>query len=1035
MLKKFIKKYTHILQLVVLLSILMAITIIISNLGNHYSFLNIDKKVIMDFNKTGTVNLNGKWEFYWKKLYTYEDLKNGNKKPDIYAEVPNVWNNYRINGHKLSGYGYATYRLKVKVSDSSKMMAVRIRNMSAAYKLYIDNKLIASNGKVGINAEDTVPQYKTVTAKFTPQKDEFNIIIQVSNYSYARGGMWYPVKLGTSYDISSQNETLMMKDIFLIGALIALAIYYINFFLFRPKERINLLFVLICVIAAARLFNYGEFNIFSYEKTVFLEYFFDCLLPLLFLVIVNQMLPNNISKKKVEGLKIITMVEIIIFIVFPVHIYTSFVYIFEVVYSMCILVALVISIRAFKMKKSNSVIITAACMLVVISFINDMLFQNNVILHINDDISPIAIFISIMLESFVLSRRFADAFTKAEELSSKLSSSLKKEKEMQERLLRLDKLKDEFLANTSHELRTPLSGIISITESMIRGVNGSINEMQKKDLSTVVSSGRRLLNLVNDILDISKLKNRDIKLYKKSLDINKIISSIVNVFRYLNKNKKVKMVIEIPDNISYVMADEDRFNQIMYNLIGNAVKFTEEGYIKIYAAQENDYVKIIVEDTGDGIAKDKMSKIWDAFEQIDTSITRKHGGTGLGLYITKQLIELHGGAITAQSQIGTGSKFIFTLPVSKSISNSLEKKENTNLQFKYADKLYLPDKILQNGYSILVVDDDALNLYSIINALKLEGYNITPVSSGVKALEELKVNNDYSLVILDIMMPEMSGYEVCKRIRESKTIYDLPVLMLTANNQPKSIVSSFEAGANDFLTKPFEYNELLARVKTLVELKQAVSKALNMEMAFLQAQIKPHFLFNVLNAIAELCYINPEYASEVIVTLASYLRTSFSVTSLEDLIPIEKEIDYINTYLKLEKARFGDKLKIEYDLKISRGIMIPPLIIQPLVENAVIHGIRGRYETGMVKISAVEEEKEIVISVWDNGKGISKEKIEQLLDTKRDSKSVGLKNINMRLKRLYGKGINISSKEDIETMVKIAVPIKGEKINEGDCCR
>lgn len=1032
MLKKVMRKYSRVLQLVTLLCVFIAITIVISNLGNRYNFLNIDENGVMDlsnwnFNKSGIVNLNGKWQFYWKKLYTYENLKNGNIKPDIYADVPSVWNNYKINGYNIPGYGYATYRLKVKVSDGKKMMAVRIRNMSAAYKLYIDNKLIASNGKVGTNARDFIPQYKTVTANFKPQKNEFNIIVQVSNYSYARGGMWYPVKLGTLYQLSSQNEILMQKDIFLIGALIAIAIYYINFFLLRPKERINLLFALICVIAAMRLFNYGKFNVLSYEENVFLEYFFDCLLPLLFLIIINEMFPNNISKKKIQYLKIITMLEIITSIVFPVHIYTRFVYIFEGIYTMCVLAALVISIRAFKMKKSNSGIIAAVCILVVIGFVNDMLFENNVILHINNDISPIAIFVSIMAEALVLSKRFADAFTRAEELSSKLSSSLKKEKEMQERLLRLDKLKDEFLANTSHELRTPLSGIISITESMIRGVNGSINETQERDLTTVVSSGRRLLNLVNDILDISKLKNKDIKLYKKSFDINNIIKSIVNVFNYLNENKAVKIFVEIPENTPGILADEDRFKQIMYNLIGNAVKFTEKGCIRICAASQKDYVKIIVEDTGKGISKDQIARIWEAFEQIDTSITRKHGGTGLGLYITKQLIELHGGNITVESELGVGSKFSFILPVSKSLPNRLAKADNINLQFKYTDKLSLPSKIVQNGYSILVVDDDILNLHSIINVLKLEGYNITPVNGGIKALEELKINNNYSLVILDVMMPEMSGYEVCRRIRESKTIYDLPVLMLTANNQQKSVVLSFEAGANDFLTKPFEYNELISRVKTLVELKQAVSKALNMEMAFLQAQIKPHFLFNVLNTIAELCYIKPKYASEVIVDLANYLRTSFTFTDLQELIPIEKEIDYINTYLNLEKARFGDKLKIEYDLKGGHGVMIPPLIIQPLVENSIIHGIRGTYETGMIKISVIREEKEIVISVWDNGRGISKDKIEQLLDVKRASKSVGLKNINMRLKSLYGRGIDIWSKEGIETMVKIVIPIKGEE--------
>ncbi|WP_234125047.1 ATP-binding protein [Clostridium hydrogenum] len=1030
MLKKIKKKYISIAQLIILLCALLEITINISNIGNHYSFPNGDKNSVVDlqnwnFDKQGTVNLNGSWEFYWKKFYNYKDFSKGNVKPDIYVNVPSVWNSYKINGSNLPGYGYATYRLKVKVPEINKMMAVRIRNMSAAYKLYVDNKLVASGGEVGSSAKNFEPEYKTVTANFKAEKREFNIIVQVSNYSYARGGMWYSIKLGTSHEIDRQRQASIMKDLLLMGALIAIAVYYISFFALRPKEPVSILFALLCIIAAARLFAYGDLNTLGYYESVFLEYTFDCLLPLLFLVIINEMLPKHISRKKVKYLVIITMLEVILFTLLPVHIYTEFVYLFEVIYTICVLLALIISLRAFKMKESNSVIIAAACILVVISFVNDMLFQNSLILHINDDMSPIAIFISIMLESFVLSRKFAGAFTQSEKLSSELTSSLEKEKEMQERLLRLDKLKDEFLANTSHELRTPLGGIISIAESMVRGVNGAINEMQEKDLSIIVSSGRRLLNLVNDILDISKLKNRDIKLYKKSLDINKIISSIVNVFDYLNKNEAVKIILEIPDNLPCVLADEDRFNQIMYNLIGNAVKFTGEGYIKIYAAQKSDYVEIIVEDTGEGMPEDKVSKIWEAFEQIDTSITRKHGGTGLGLYITKKLIELNGGKITVESELGIGSRFIFTLPVSgENISN--DDKENTNLQIKHINEIELPNKVVQGGHNVLVVDDDVLNLYSIINVLKLEGYNIIPVNGGIKALEELEANNDYSLVILDVMMPEISGYEVCRKIRENKTMYDLPVLMLTASNQQNSIVLSFEAGANDFLTKPFEYNELISRVKTLVELKQAVSKALNMEMAFLQAQIKPHFLFNVLNAIAELCYVNPEYASEVIVNLASYLRTSFSVTNLEELIPIEKEIDYINTYLKLEKARFGDKLKIEYDLNIGRGIMIPPLIIQPLVENSIIHGIRGRYETGMIKISIVKDEKEIVISVWDNGKGISKGEIEQLLDVKRDSKSVGLKNINMRLKRLYGRGIDIKSKEGVETIVKIVIPIKGE---------
>lgn len=1018
------------LKVVILLTVSLIITVFVANIGSFSTYAaRKNSSGIVDlsswnFDKNGMVCLDGNWEFFWKKLYTNNDLKSDSIKPDIYAEIPSVWNNYKINGKNLAGFGYATYRIKVRINNTNENMALKVPTVSAAYNLYIDDKLVASNGVVGKSAKDFKPEYKQLVVNFIPQKTEFSIILQVSNFSYTRGGMWHNIKIGTSEQVNSARENSIIRDAFLIGGLFIIAIYYLNFYITRRKEKISLLFIIFCILAAIRLLIFSNINIFSYKTTVFLEYLFLCLTPALFFVLVTYTSPHRITKKVQKYLLAIAALEIAIIVIFPIHIYTQLAYVIELIDTVDIFLGMVVAIDAYIKKEPNSVITMTLCSLTVIGFSNDMLFQNNVFFHINAEISPVAVFMDIILQAFILTRKFSEAFSESEELSNKLAYALEREKEMRTQLIRMDKLKDEFLTNTSHELRTPLNGIISITESTIKGSDGPLNEMQRRNLSMVVSSGRRLTNLVNDILDLSKLKNKDIKLYKKSVDLNNSIDSVVKVFQHINVNKDVQIVFDIPSDIPYVFADENRFQQIMYNLIGNAVKFTSKGFINVYAIEAEGVVKIVVEDTGEGIPEGKRQQIWNAFEQIDSSLTRKHGGTGLGLYITKQLVELHGGSIIVESKEGVGSQFIFTLPVSNEAHDNIEEINNQhcNIDISYSYNLDMPKRIVQGDDQILVVDDDNVNLHSILNVLKLNGYSVTPVNSGVKALEELKRNRNYSLVILDVMMPEMSGYEVCRKIRENKTMYDLPILMLTANNHPESILLSFKEGANDYLSKPFESNELLARVGTLVKLKQSVSKALKMETAFLQAQIKPHFLFNVLNTIAALCEKNTEEAGELIIELANYLRASFSFSNLEDTVPIKKELDYINSYLILEKARFGDKINVEYDLRVSEGIMIPPLIIQPIVENSVRHGIRSRSEGGKVKISIKADETGISIMVWDNGKGISEDKLQELLNMNAPGKSVGLKNINMRLKRLYGSELTIISTEGLETMVSMFVP-------------
>ena len=401
------------------------------------------------------------------------------------------------------------------------------------------------------------------------------------------------------------------------------------------------------------------------------------------------------------------------------------------------------------------------------------------------------------------------------------------------RLKQVDQLKDQFLANTSHELRTPLQGIIGLAESLKDGIAGTLPPKAIENLNMINSSGKRLANLVNDILDFSKMKKHDLELQLKPTDIRSVVEVVITILQPLIKSKDIKLTYDIPDDLPYVIADENRLQQILHNLLGNAFKFTEKGSIRLSAEVIEGMVAIKVADTGIGIPKDKQKGIFKSFEQAEGGISREYGGTGLGLSVTKQLVKLHGGKINLHSEPDTGSTFTFTLPVS---DEKVAEKEiiDTELIKGHAGEEEAGPEVIEetetieeiessplNGrVDILVVDDEPINLHVLKNHLSLEGYHVTLANNGIEAMELIEGGNKYDLIILDIMMPKLSGYEVCQKLRELFLPSELPVVMLTAKNQVLDLVDGFNTGANDYLTKPFSKDELLSRIKTHLNLQR-----------------------------------------------------------------------------------------------------------------------------------------------------------------------------------------------------------------------
>ena len=449
---------------------------------------------------------------------------------------------------------------------------------------------------------------------------------------------------------------------------------------------------------------------------------------------------------------------------------------------------------------------------------------------------------------------------------------VEKERKINSRLREVDRLKDEFLANTSHELRTPLYGIIGLAEALVEGVAGEMSPRAHSHLEMVVASGRRLAGLVNDILDFSKLSHKSLELERRPVDLQTLTDIVVTLARPLVGSKNLTLKNSVPATLPNADADENRLQQILLNLVSNAIKFTDEGKVEVSAVAEDGRIEVQVADTGIGISEQNQERIFDSFEQVDAAIDRVHGGTGLGLAVTRQLVGLHGGNLWVESTAGRGSKFFFTLPISRGQPRFLgeqssatifmenlpdvqdtqplptqtqatqtqatqtpETSQDVPVPYAIADTpaSVSPDTVVDTvadavadpvvgraasrSHRVLVVDDEPVIREMLAASLAAEGYEVISASSGPAALR-LLAEEKVDLVVLDVMMPRMSGYKVCRAIRLKYSLEELPVIFLTARTQVDDLLTGFSEGANDYLAKPVSRGELVARVSTHLKL-------------------------------------------------------------------------------------------------------------------------------------------------------------------------------------------------------------------------
>lgn len=816
------------------------------------------------------MKLIGEWEFFWKKfIVTDREFHKKSKSapafvtspppdiasnsgsaflqppfiptPDGFIKVPSKWNGFGLeNGEKIPGIGYCTYRLRILLPPDISRVMFDFKLIATAHRTFIyrsDGSIrkLAECGTIGKSENESIPGHRRLYISVDGE-NKIDLMHEVSNYHLTFGGLYYASEIGPEEQVLRKREQTVANDFLVIGSLLIIGLYNFILFVLRPEEKAPLWLAILCMDIALMSYlrkGYPEATAYPWSLLYFrvwmmTNYSLMIIVPAFLLAA----FPRYINIRVVNYLIAMGCLFTAFALITPlVYILTPFLGFMLIACAAGVALWGKIWFKGWRNQDISAMISCLGSILPMAASVNDIMYVRHII--------TTGYYVHYGLLSFIIAQAFVIAHQNG--LARRMAELYGRKIEKQSKKLeKLDKIKDEFLSNTSHELRTPLNGIIGIVESLLSGASGQLNSKSHADLSLVVLSARRLANLVNDLLDFFKLKNRDIVLKKNAIDIKQLVEITLLLSKPLIAEKSVKLINAIPDDMPPIWGDENRLQQILHNLIGNAIKFTSQGAITINAQKRDGMLEIQVSDTGIGIPSHALEDIFQSFEQVDGSTEREYGGTGLGLSITRKLVELHQGEIRVASEPGRGSTFAFTLPISQEepdakfgsnigkvpITPSAWHEETSipALSIGQVDQMSFENRSNENvayegleGLKVLVIDDEAVNLRVIENNLSLARCNVETAQSGVEAIAKFQ-HRLPNLILLDIMMPKMNGYEIARKIREIHSFEDLPIIFLTAGNRERDLVTGFSSGGNDYLTKPFSKTELLTRMNFHMQL-------------------------------------------------------------------------------------------------------------------------------------------------------------------------------------------------------------------------
>jgi len=687
-----------------------------------------------------------------------------------------------------------------------------------------------------------------------------------------------------------------------------------------------------------------------------------------------------------------------------------------------------------------------------------------------------------------------------------LDQNRKKLAESNQKLIELDKIKSRFFANISHELRTPLTLMLSPLQALRIQKKHLLDEESQDILATMENNAMRLLKLINDLLDLAKLESGRMEVHKTPVDLDRFLKGLVQSVQGTAKDKGIRLTARVHDSPIQVLLDANKFEKIVLNLLFNALKFTPAGgRVELTIGKEGPQLNLVIQDSGMGISEHDLPFIFDRFWQADSSAQRKYQGTGIGLALVKELTEAMGGTVTAQSQVGVGTTMTVQVPfeAAQGLSASPEKlqeapaspkKGEAQPEEEWLANLYrraelfptltpLSESMRPENFGggrlpkVLVADDEPDMLRFLKSQLE-KHYEVLEAVDGNQAVEKARQYLP-DMILLDMMMPEKDGIQACRELKAQVSTQAIPVVLLTARADEDTKYAALNAGANDFLTKPFSTTELHVRVKNLIESHQyqrdLARKKSALEMTLEQLKETEgqlvqnekmaslgrlsagiiHEINNPLNYASQALYvlkgkqdrIPEEDRAKFVETVSDIAegmdRVQRIVSDLRnfthpksggavDLIDLK---DLVANALRFQGHEFKDQIKVEVDVPegqqvlADRNKMVHVLV--NLIQNAADAMREKIYkdEEPLLSIQSRPEGGKVFISVRDNGAGIAPSDLDKIYDpfftTKDVGKGMGLGlSICFRILQEQGGRISVKSEKGKYTEFILELPEK-----------
>ncbi len=791
----------------------------------------------------------GAWDFFWQQwLLPHDHI------PATHTlTVPGAWHKTAsaLSGDSapITPTGYGTYRIKVQLPPKhAGPFYLSMPDMASAYTLWVNGENAGGNGVVARNELEEKPAYLPKVYSLMPDEQGLiELVIHTSNFHYQWGGIWYAPTITDESGLFSIREQPLIKAGIVGSLLMATGLLSLLMFLSRRKDKKVLFFSLLCFAIGLRrllidervlyLFGFGDWSTLQAIENITIY----LILPF-FLAYFHYLFPKDVPRKLMWTGWAIATPFILAALVSPVAVYTSFNVPFQIACGLIVPLVFWYYTCALRAKRRSSRIFGFSLAIFALAAINDSL--NYSYLIDTPNMIHIGALAFVLFQLSAMIRRYFANFKTIETMSAELFAR-------NAELEKLDSFKDEFLATTSHELRTPLHGIYGLAQRLHDNAQNLSSE-QRHQVELIEATSQRLTSLVNDILDFSSIKHGKLNLQISKLHLPTLLHTTANTLRPLLHGKHVELSIDVDESLSQIEADAHRIQQVLFNLLGNAIKFTEQGDIRLTAKQVDDFANICIEDSGCGLPDGAQDLLFEPFSQsINANPTQS---SGLGLAITRQLLQLHGSELSLGTSQWGGTRACFKLPLVQPHQAAAESLDSDSLTDAAVATLStsnndttptLIEQARPNQFTVpfgeqarvFYADDEEINRELVRSLLEQAGYRVCTFGSAKDLLKELNRTTP-ELVLLDLMMPGMSGIEACREIRTRFDHFNLPIMMLTARYQISDIVDALGAGANDYLIKPYHEQELLARLFSQLSVRRLWQASA--ENARLQGEVNRH---------------------------------------------------------------------------------------------------------------------------------------------------------------------------------------------------